>query len=337
MKDKYIMVTGGLGYIGSHLVVRLLEEDYQVIIVDNLANSSVAVLDNIKKISGKEVIWYDWDVTDYEYMSMIFTLYDVHAVFHLASHKAVGDSVNDPLEYYDNNCRGTWSLLKAMEGKGCKNFIFSSSACVYGEPQYLPIDESHPTNPTNPYGNTKLVNELMIKDFSKTGDYNVSILRYFNPLGSHPSRLLHESPNGKPNNLMPYICKVASGEYEYLDIYGNDYDTYDGTGVRDYIHVLDLVEGHILAMQKYNPGVHTYNLGLGVGHTVLEVLQEFESAHDVVIRYEISERRDGDVAMMYASNSLAKEELGWYPMHDLYSMCLDSWTNPKWMRWCKYE
>ena len=322
-----ILVTGGLGYIGSHTVVELLENNYDVVIVDNLSNSKIEVLDKLKKITGKDIKFYREDICDKEAIRKIFQKEKIDAVIHFAGFKAVGESVSKPLMYYRNNLDSTLTLLEVMEENNCHNIIFSSSATVYGKPESLPIKEDFPLSTTNPYGTTKLFIEHILEDvYVSNNDWNITILRYFNPIGAHESGLIGENPNGIPNNLMPYIVKVASGELPILNIYGNDYDTVDGTGVRDYIHVVDLARGHVLALNNKNNGVKYYNLGTGRGTSVLELIKTFEDTNGVKINYQIVERRPGDIDSCFASCDKALKELGFKTTHSVAEMCRDSYN-----------
>lgn len=323
-----ILITGGTGYIGSHITVLLQQVGYNVIIVDNLSNSSITVLDRIKAISGVMPLFYQLDLCDEDTLKEVFYKHAIDAVIHFAGLKAVGESVEKPLLYYKNNLIGTLNLLKCMEEAGCKKLVFSSSATVYGD-NISPMKEDYTRFTTNPYGSTKRQIEEILEDLGKADqDWAISILRYFNPVGAHPSGLIGENPNGIPNNLVPYIAKVAKGELEYLKIFGDDYDTKDGTGVRDYIHVMDLADGHLNALQHINNhnGVHTFNLGTGNGFSVLEILQAFEKASGKKIAYQIIGRRPGDIATCYADVTKAYEILHWTTKRDLLQMCHDHWN-----------
>ena len=324
-----ILVTGGAGYIGSHTCVELLNEGYEVVIVDNLYNASEKAVQRVQEITGKELTFYNSDIRDYNAMSSIFSKEKPDAVIHFAGLKAVGESVSKPLEYYENNIGGTLNLCKAMRENGCKNIIFSSSATVYGDPAFIPITEECPKGVcTNPYGWTKHMLEQILTDFHTADEeWNVILLRYFNPIGAHKSGKIGENPNGIPNNLMPYITQVAVGKLKCLGVFGDDYDTPDGTGVRDYIHVVDLAIGHVKAIEKIkeNPGLKIYNLGTGKGYSVLDIVKNFEAATGIKIPYEIKPRRAGDIATNYADASLAKKELGWVAERDIKEMCEDSW------------
>ena len=310
-----ILVTGGAGYIGSHTAVLLLEAGHEVVIIDNLINSKKDAIDNIKKITNRDLTFYEGDVCDKELLRRIFKEESIDAVIHFAGLKAVGESVKMPLMYYQNNLNSTLSLCEVMNEFNVYNLIFSSSATVYGTPKKLPITEDMEVgNTTNPYGTTKLFIEKILSDlYISNPNWSITILRYFNPVGAHESGLLGENPNGIPNNLMPYIVKVASGELEYLSIFGNDYNTKDGTGVRDYIHVVDLAYGHIKALDKMidKNGINIYNLGTGTGYSVLEMVKAFEKVNKVKVPYKITNRRDGDIDICYADSSKAYKELGW--------------------------
>ncbi|MBR2213035.1 MAG: UDP-glucose 4-epimerase GalE [Eubacterium sp.] len=325
-----ILVTGGAGYIGSHTVVELLDNGYDVVVVDNLSNSSKESLNRVEQITGKTVKFYENDIADMDAMDKIFEENDIDAVIHFAGLKAVGESVEKPLEYYKNNISGTLNMCEVMRKHNVKNIIFSSSATVYGDPETVPITEECPKGTcTNPYGWTKSMLEQILMDFNVADpEWNVILLRYFNPIGAHKSGMIGEDPNGIPNNLMPYITKVATKQLEKLNVWGNDYPTPDGTGVRDYIHVVDLAKGHVKALEKIveNPGVKIYNLGTGKGYSVLEVVENFKEASGVDVPYVIGPRRPGDIAECYADPSLAKEELGWEAEFGIREMCADSWN-----------
>ena len=324
-----ILVTGGAGYIGSHTCVELPEEGYEVVIVDNLYNASEKAVERIKEITGKDVVFYRAAIRDYNAMNDIFAKEKPDAVIHFAGMKAVGESVSKPMEYYENNIGGTLTLCKAMRENGCKNMIFSSSATVYGDPAFIPITEECPKGVcTNPYGWTKHMLEQILTDIQTSDpEWNVILLRYFNPIGAHKSGLIGEDPKGIPNNLLPYVAQVAIGKLECVGVFGNDYDTPDGTGVRDYIHVVDLAKGHVKAVRKLmeKPGVKIYNLGTGKGYSVLDVIKAFEKACGKKIPYQIKERRPGDIATCYSDATLAKEELGWEAEYGMDEMCADSW------------
>ncbi len=331
-----VLVTGGVGYIGSHTVIDLIENNYDVVIVDNLSNSKQEALKRVESIVGKKIKFYKEDVCDLQAMRNIFTQEKIDSVIHFAGLKAVGESCRKPLEYYQNNIISTLTLVQVMKEFGCKNLVFSSSATVYGQPKCVPIKEDFALSTTNPYGSTKLMIEDMLRDIYKADNsLNIALLRYFNPIGAHKSGKIGEDPNGIPNNLMPYITQVAIGKLEKLSVFGNDYNTVDGTGVRDYVHVLDLAHGHILALRKLetNSGLVTYNLGTGKGYSVLQMVQAFEKASGKKVPYIIAPRRPGDIAECYADASKAKEELGFECKNDLQQMCEDSWrwqsNNPK--------
>ena len=320
---KKILVTGGAGYIGSHTAVELLEAGYEVVIVDNFYNSKPEVITNIKKITNKDFAFYEGDVRDKDILRVIFNEHKIDAVIHFAGYKAVGESVEKPLMYYRNNIGCTLSLLEVMQEYNCKKIVFSSSATVYGEPERLPIDELCRLAVTNPYGATKLYIEGILKDlYISDNNWSIAILRYFNPVGAHESGLIGEEPNGIPNNLVPYIVKVANKELPYLNIFGNDYDTPDGTGVRDYIHVVDLAKGHLNSLDfiMNNKGIDYYNLGTGKGYSVLELVKTFEKINNVEIPYKIVDRRPGDIAICYADPSYAKKVLKWEAKLGLESM-----------------
>ena len=309
-----VLVTGGTGYIGSHTIVELLDHGFEVVAVDDFSNSKPEVLDRLKEITGEKINFYELDVCDKEKLRQVFKENKIDAVIHFAGFKAVGESVQKPLMYYRNNLDSTITLLEVMEEFNVKKIVFSSSATVYGDPEELPIKETAKLSTTNPYGSTKLYIEGILKDvYISDNDYSIAILRYFNPIGAHPSGLLGEDPNGIPNNLMPYIVKVADKELDHLNIFGNDYDTVDGTGVRDYIHVVDLALGHISALEYIDKhtGIDYYNLGTGKGYSVLEMVSAFSEVNKVDVPYEIAPRRDGDIASCYADASKAKELLHW--------------------------
>lgn len=325
-----ILVTGGAGYIGSHTVVELLNSGREVVVIDNFSNSKPEVLENIKKITGKDFKFYKINYLDREELEKVFEENKIEAVMNFAGYKAVGESTKKPLEYYENNISGAIVLLKTMQKYNVKKFIFSSSATVYGEPEQIPITEECKTGgTTNPYGTTKLFIEQILQDLYKSDNsWDIAILRYFNPVGAHESGLIGEEPQGIPNNLMPYIVRVASGELAQLSVFGNDYNTPDGTGVRDYIHVVDLAKGHIKALEKLEKegkGIFVYNLGTGTGYSVLDMVKAFEEATEQKVNYKIAERRPGDIATCYSDPTKAKEELGWETSKSLKDMCKDSW------------
>ena len=323
-----ILVSGGTGYIGSHTCVELIEAGCEVVVFDNLYNSKEESLDKVKEITGVRPKFYKADMTKKEERRPIFEENKFDAVIHFAGLKAVGESVAKPLEYYENNLGGTFNLIEMMREYNCKSIIFSSSATVYGVPKTVPITEDFPLSATNPYGRTKLMLEEILTDIAAADpEWSVVLLRYFNPIGAHESGLIGESPNGIPNNLMPYIMQVAVGKLPELGVFGNDYDTPDGTGVRDYIHVSDLAKGHVAALPKATKekGVHIYNLGTGNGYSVLDIVNAFEAANGVKVPYSIKPRRPGDVAQCYANPKKAKDELGWEAQYDLERMCKDSW------------
>lgn len=329
-----ILVTGGTGYIGSHTVVELLNLNKEVVVLDNFVNSSPEVIDKIKTITGKEFKFYEVDILDREKLEKVFEENNITEVIHFAGLKAVGESVGKPLEYYSNNITGTITLLDVMRKHSCKKIIFSSSATVYGDQGITKYVETMKRGETtNPYGTTKAMLEKILEDlYVADKEWGIVILRYFNPVGAHESGLIGDDPNGIPNNLMPYIQRVAAGQLPELSIYGNDYPTKDGTGVRDFIHVVDLAKGHINAMEKLNnipTGVFIYNLGTGTGYSVLDMVQTFEKVNDVKVPYKITSRRAGDLAEMFADPSKAKEELGWVANKDLSDMCKDSWNFAK--------
>lgn len=323
-----VLLTGGAGYIGSHTCVELLEAGYEVVIYDNFSNSSRNAINRIEAIVGKEVIFEEGDIRDGERLRTIIRKYDCSAVIHFAGLKAVGESTQIPLVYYDNNVIGTIRLLEAMQDTGVKRIVFSSSATVYGEPKYLPLDEGHPLGATNPYGRSKLIVEDILQDlFSSDPDWHITILRYFNPVGAHKSGLIGEDPLGVPNNLMPFVAQVAAGRRDKLNIWGGEYNTADGTGVRDYIHVVDLANGHLKALQRLSQAqCKVINLGTGRGYSVLDVVNFFQRASGKNIPYEICSRRPGDISECYADPSAAELELGWKAVLSLDDMCKDSWS-----------
>ncbi len=325
--SKCILVTGGAGYIGSHTTVELLDRGYEVVVVDNYVNSSPKCIQRVEQITGKKVTCYNVDIRDEKGLSEVFDKHHIDSVIHFAGLKAVGESVAKPLEYYENNVGGTFVLLNVMRKHNVKSIVFSSSATVYGDPERLPIDEECSLHTTNPYGTTKLMIEQILKDmYVSDNSWAITLLRYFNPVGAHSSGLIGEDPVGIPNNLTPYIAQVACGKLPYLKVFGNDYNTPDGTGVRDYIHVVDLAVGHIKAIEKSTPGVHIYNLGTGKGYSVLEVLHAFEKACGHKLPYKFEPRRPGDIAICYASTEKANRELGWKAQYDIDDMCSSLWN-----------
>ncbi|WP_022664390.1 UDP-glucose 4-epimerase GalE [Desulfospira joergensenii] len=324
-----ILVTGGAGYIGSHTCVELLNENYDVVVLDNLSNSSEESLNRVRKITGKDLVFHKADLLDKPAVEKIFKDHEIDAVIHFAGLKAVGESVDIPLRYFHNNITGTLNLLEVMGDAGVRTIVFSSSATVYGDPASLPIKEDFPLSVTNPYGRTKLMIEEILRDLHVSdNEWDIALLRYFNPVGAHESGLIGEDPQGIPNNLVPYIARVAIGSLDRLSIFGNDYDTPDGTGVRDFIHVVDLARGHIKTLPKLfaKPGVVTYNLGTGKGFSVLEMVKGFEKASGRRVAYDIVDRRPGDIAACYADPSLAEKELGWKAARTLEDMCKDTWN-----------
>ena len=323
-----ILVTGGAGYIGSHTVLELLTQGDEVIVVDNLSNSSLESLRRVEALTGKLPVFYELDLLDREALSTPFLNHHIDAVIHFAGLKAVGESVEIPLKYYQNNLAGTLNLLEEMEANGVKRLVFSSSATVYGDPSSVPITEDFPVSATNPYGRSKLIIEEMLGDlYVSDAGWDIALLRYFNPVGAHASGQIGEDPNGTPNNLMPYISQVAVGKLEKLSIYGDDYQTRDGTGVRDYIHVVDLAKGHLKALDHLmtKPGLVTVNLGTGQGYSVLEMVKAFESASGQAVPYQIVDRRAGDIAECYADTQKAADVLGWKATKGLKEMCIDAW------------
>lgn len=324
-----VLLTGGAGYIGSHTAVELLEKDFEIVIYDNLVNSSKIALDRIRKITGKDFKFYEADILDTDFLKKVLTEEKIDVVIHFAALKAVGESVKKPLEYYHNNLTGTLSLLKAMVDTNVKKIIFSSSATVYGDPETTPITEDFPKGAcTNPYGWSKSFMEQIMTDLNTADpDFKVVLLRYFNPIGAHKSGLIGEDPKGIPNNLLPYISQVAVGKLDYLHVYGDDYDTHDGTGVRDYIHVVDLAKGHLLAVEKIYElkGVEIINLATGNGYSVLDVVHAFEKACGKKIPYQIEERRAGDIDKCFADPSYAKKVIGWQAQNGIDEMCQDAW------------
>lgn len=323
-----ILVTGGTGYIGSHTCVELISSGEDIVILDNLCNSRREVIDNIERITGKRPVLITEDIRNEDAIDQVFTNYPIQAVIHFAGLKSVGESVANPLQYYENNVYGSMVLFRAMAAHGIKQLVFSSSATVYGDPSSLPIREDFPLQATNPYGRSKLMIEEMLQDIAVADPgWNIAILRYFNPIGAHNSGLIGEAPNGVPNNLMPYIAQVAAGQREFLSVFGNDYATPDGTGIRDYIHVVDLAAGHLKALEKLmgNSGIHIYNLGTGHGCSVLEMVDAFEKASGKPVPYRVMPRRVGDVAQSYADPQKAERELGWKAIRSIAEMCADSW------------
>ena len=325
-----ILVTGGAGYIGSHTCVELLNAGYEVVVLDNLSNSSEKSLERVKQITGKEAKFYKGDILDRDILKKILETGQIESCIHFAGLKAVGESVSKPWEYYNNNITGTLTLVDEMRKHGCKNIIFSSSATVYGDPAIIPITEECPKGTcTNPYGWSKSMLEQILSDMQKADpEWNVILLRYFNPIGAHKSGLIGENPNGIPNNLMPYITQVAVGKLKELGVFGDDYDTPDGTGVRDYIHVVDLANGHVKALDKLkeNAGLGIYNLGTGTGYSVLDIVKNFEAATGMKVPYAIKPRRPGDIATCYSDAAKAKEELGWTAQFGIKEMCADAWN-----------
>ena len=329
-----ILVTGGAGYIGTHTCVELQNAGYDIVVLDNFSNSKPDALENVKKITGKEIKLYEGNMIDRNILEKIFTENEISAVIDFAAYKAVGESVQKPVEYYTNNVSTVLVLLDEMKKHNVKTLVFSSSATVYGDPEFVPITEdSKVGGTTNPYGTSKLMVENILQDLYKSdNEWNIAILRYFNPIGAHESGLIGESPNGIPANLMPYIQKVAAGKLEQLSVFGDDYDTKDGTGVRDYIHVVDLAKGHVKALEKLNKdgkGMHIYNLGTGTGYSVLDMVKAFEKANNITIPYKIAPRRPGDIAQCYADPKKAKEELGFVATKTLEDMCKDAWNFEK--------
>jgi len=324
-----ILVTGGAGFIGSHTCVELLENNYEIVVMDNFVNSKPESLNRIKKITGKDFKFYEADLLDKAAIETIFEENDIDAVIHFAGLKAVGESVAQPIRYYHNNITGTLLLCQVMQEHNVKKIVFSSSATVYGNPKSVPIREDFELHTTNPYGSTKLMIEDMMRDiFVSDNEWSIALLRYFNPIGAHKSGLIGEDPNGIPNNLMPYIAQVAAGKLECLSVFGNDYNTPDGTGVRDYIHVVDLAQGHIKAVEKVlsSTGVDAYNLGTGTGYSVLDMVDAFQRVNNVKVNHKIVARRPGDIAECYADPTKAKEILGWEAKFGIDEMCRDSWN-----------
>ena len=324
-----VLVTGGCGYIGSHTCIELLNKGYDVIVVDNLINSQIDNISRVEEITGRNVKFYRDDINDKEALRNIFRENKIDMVIHFSGYKSVGESVKEPLRYYENNIYSTLCLCEVMNEFGCKNLVFSSSSTVYGKPKKLPIKENYPLNPVNPYGKTKAIIEGLLSDFYNSDkEWNIIILRYFNAVGAHESGLIGDNPNGIPNNLMPYIVKVATHEIKELSIFGNDYNTPDGTGVRDYIHVVDVARGHVLALDKLkkSKGLFTYNLGTGFGYSVLDVIDTFEKVNGVNIKYRMIARRPGDVAELYADTTLSERELGFTTTKTLEDMCRDAYN-----------
>ena len=327
-----ILLTGGAGFIGSHTAVEMTQAGHDVVIFDNFCNSDATVLDRLETILGKRLAFEEGDIRDYDRIREVLEKHQIEAVVHFAGLKAVGESCEKPLEYFDNNITGTIVLLQAMKSLGIKRIIFSSSATVYGTPQYLPLDEKHPLSVTNPYGRTKLQVEEILSDLcASDAEWSAVCLRYFNPIGAHESGLIGENPRGIPNNLLPYVARVAAGQLEALQVFGNDYDTPDGTGVRDYIHVVDLAKGHVLAAQYAlaHTGWIAINLGTGIGYSVLDIVKAYEKACGKPVPYKIVARRPGDVASNWADPKLAKELLGWEAQYTLQDMCEHSWNFQK--------
>lgn len=323
-----VLVTGGAGFIGSHTCIELLQNGHEVIVVDNLCNSHSKSLEVVERVSSQKITFYEMDIRDEVGLTTIFSKESIDSVIHFAGLKAVGESSVIPLSYYDNNISGTITLLKVMKEFNCKNIIFSSSATVYGNPHRVPIQEDFPLSATNPYGRTKLMLEEIFSDlYNSDKEWNIVLLRYFNPIGAHESGDLGEDPSGIPNNLLPYVTQVAVGKLEYVNIFGNDYDTLDGTGVRDYIHVVDLAKGHVAALKKLvsGSGLSIYNLGTGIGYSVLDIIENISSVVGKKIPYKIVPRRAGDIATCYADSTKAKEELDWEAQFDIKRMCQDAW------------
>ena len=324
-----ILITGGAGYIGSHTCVELLNSGYNIVVIDNFSNSKKEVIDKIKQITNKNFKFYEGDCCDKKILTKIFNENKIDSVIHFAGFKAVGESVSKPIMYYRNNLDSTLTLLEVMSEYNCKKIVFSSSATVYGNPKSLPIKEDFPLSTTNPYGTTKLIIEGILKDLYKSdNEWSIAILRYFNPIGAHKSGLIGENPNDIPNNLMPYIVKVATGQLECLSVFGNDYDTHDGTGVRDYIHVVDLAKGHIKAIEKVtkDTGVDAYNLGTGTGYSVLDIVNTFMKVNNVDVKYKITDRRPGDIDACYSDPSYAKTKLDWQANLGIEEMCMDAYN-----------
>ena len=322
-----VLITGGTGFIGSHTIVELLNDGREIVALDNFSNSKPVVLDRIREITGKTVKFYEADLLDYDAIDKIFSENEIDSVIHFAGLKAVGESAQKPIDYYHNNLTGTLLLCRAMQKHGVKRIVFSSSATVYGKPESVPIREDFPLSTTNPYGETKLMIERILKDVhTADNEWSVSILRYFNPIGAHKSGRIGEDPKGIPNNLLPYITQVASGKRDHLSVFGNDYNTHDGTGVRDYIHVVDLAKAHLKALDRANKvtGVEHFNIGTGVGYSVLDIVKAYEAATGIKIKYEIVDRRPGDIDECYADPTRAYEVLGWKAEYNIEDMCRDS-------------
>lgn len=329
MIEMAILVTGGLGYIGSHTCVELLNKQEEIVVVDNLSNSKISTKDDIDKITNKKFKFYKVDLLDKKNLEKVFCENKIESVIHFAGLKAVGESVENPIKYYENNVVGTLNLLNIMKKYNCKKIVFSSSATVYGIPQSVPIKEDSPLSAINPYGNTKLIIENILRDlYISDNEFSIILLRYFNPIGAHKSGLIGENPNGIPNNIMPYIALVANGNLKCLNVFGDDYPTKDGTGVRDYIHVVDLSQGHIKALEKVREikGVKTYNLGTGSGYSVLDLINRFQKVNNVKVNYKVTSRRKGDVAECYADPLKAENELGWKAKKGIDEMCKDTWN-----------
>ena len=322
-----ILITGGVGYIGSHSCIELIAAGYEIVVVDNLCNSSLEALKRVEILTGVSIPFHQVDVRNEKALRKVFEKHSIDGVIHFAGLKAVGDSVENPIEYYDNNVVGTFTLTKVMREYNCKTFVFSSSATVYGDPHTVPIKEDFPLTVTNPYGRSKLMIEEFLQDvFVADNNWKIALLRYFNPVGAHKSGLIGEDPNNVPNNLMPYISQVAVGKLEKLSVFGDDYNTIDGTGVRDYIHVVDLAIGHVKALQALNsPQVLTVNLGTGKGYSVLEMIVAFEKCSGESIPYQIVDRREGDIGTCYTDTTYAKNKLNWSAEYDLDEMCMDTW------------
>lgn len=332
MNKMNVLVTGGIGYIGSHTVVELINKGYEVIIADNLSNSNISVLAQLEKITGKKIPFLQGDLCDKKFTETLFNTHKIDAIIHFAAYKAVGESVEKPLKYYTNNITSLVNIIEASQSRGIKNLVFSSSCSVYGEPDKLPVDESFPLKkPESPYANTKQIGEEILTDYIKSEDYNAIILRYFNPIGAHDTSLIGELPLGIPNNLVPYITQTAIGIREKLSIFGGDYDTPDGTCIRDYIHVVDLAKAHVIAVdrllnKKNESACETFNLGTGIGYSVLETVKTFEKVTDIKLNYKIVNRRAGDVVKVFADTKLANETLQWKAERDLENMLLTAWN-----------